>query len=418
MLNRRDFPIRVASAILSLLTTSASTALAFQYEPAQDSPQNDSSAATGSIISTVAGTGFIGDSGNGDAATKANLISPRGIASDSAGNLYISDSAMSVVRKVTASTGKISIYAGTFGVSGYSGDGEQATVAKLDQPQGLAVDSSDNLYIADMFNQVIRQVNAQTGVITTVAGNGQNAWSGHGNGAVCTPYTAGLPAMETSICYPVWIAVDSAKNLYITTNTYRIVKVGASTHIVTTVAGTGRLGYSGDGGLAVNATMSEAGGLAVDKSGNVYFADGNNCAVRKVTASTGKISSLVGKPVTPYSGQCGLSGDGGPSTQAEVFIPNSVAVDSHGNVFIADSNNFIIRMIAASSGRIYTIAGKYLTTEGHSTGENGYTGDGGPATQALLGYPTGIALDGHENLFIADEGFYVVRKVTNANTIP
>lgn len=418
MLVRRGLSAFRFSLISVALIAFAAETFAFQEEPTQDSQWIDSpQATTVSIITTVAGTGFIGDSGNGGPAIHANLIGPRGIAVDAAGNLYISDAYMGVVRKVTASTGVISVYAGTSGASGYSGDNGPATSAKLDQPQGLAVDSSGNLYIADTLNQVIREVNAQTHVITTVAGNGQNAWTGRGSGFNCSVFTPGLPATQTNLCYPYWIAVDSAKNIYIDLGD-RILKVSASTHIVTTFAGTGSSGYTGDGGLAVNAALNGIAGLAVDKSGNVYIADSLNCAIRKVTASTGKITSLVGKPTSSAFSRCGLSGDGGPALQAEVFIPNSVAVDSHGNVFIADTDNYLVRMIAASNGKIYTVAGKYMNSSGHTFTESGYTGDGGPANEALVGYPTAVAVDGHGNLYVADQGNNAVRKVTNEGTIP
>jgi sugar lactone lactonase YvrE len=196
-----------------------------------------------------------------------------------------------VVRKVTVSTGIISIYAGT-GFGGYSGDGGLPTAADLDQPQSVAFDAYDNLYIADYRNNVIRKVDAQTGIITTVAGNGVGAGTAGGED-YCGYLTVGVKATTTSLCDPQSVAVDSEGNLYIVQGN-RVLKVTASTGILSVFAGTGSYGYSGDGGPAVNAELDYSGGLAVDNAGNLYIADTDNCAIRKVTASTGIITSLVG----------------------------------------------------------------------------------------------------------------------------
>jgi len=375
------------------------------------------------IITTVAGDGFAGDLGNGGPATKAQLIYPTGVAVDSAGDLYIADHLSQVVRKVTASTGIISIYAGT-GFAGYSGDNGKATEAELDEPIGLALDSTGNLYIADYRNNVVREVNAKSGIITTVAGNGYGAGV-PGGVDNCGVLTLGVKATTTSLCNPQGLAVDGEGNLYIgIAYGYRVLKVTAATGILSAYAGNGNDGYSGDGGLAINAEMGyEAEGLALDSAGNLYIADPYYCAIRKVTASTGIITSLMGNG-EPYNA-CnynGNPGDGGPASKASVLNPYGIAVDASGDLFIADADHDSIRVIAAGNGNIYTLAGGYWTqTFGTSTywfGQAGYSGDGGPAAAAYLNFPQGMALDSSGNLYIADMNNSVIRKVAQATVLP
>jgi trimeric autotransporter adhesin len=276
----------------------------------------------GGIISTVAGNGGSGYSGDGGTATLAKLDSPMGVAVDSSGNLYIADTWNNRIRKVTAG-GIISTVAGN-GNSGYSGDGGTATLAQLDYPTGVAVDSSGNLYIADTWNSRIRKVTAG-GIISTVAGNGNSGYSGDGG-------TATLAQLD----YPIGVAVDSSGNLYIAdTWNSRIRKVTAG-GIISTVAGNGDSGYSGDGGPATLAQLSVPFGVAVDSSGNLYIADSDNNCTRKVTAG-GIISTVAG------NGDSGYSGDGSTATLAQLSVPSGVAVDSSGNLYIADNDNNCIR---------------------------------------------------------------------------
>ena len=422
-------PLRLTSALLIVIGmafgATASAQEARPYHRAADSkPAQDGQAQTGpsGIISTVVGDGFVGDGGNGGLATKAQLINPWGVAVDSAGNFYIADPDAQVVRKVTVSTGIISIYAGT-GFGGYSGDGGLPTAADLDQPQGVAFDAYDNLYIADYRNNVIRKVDAQTGIITTVAGNGVGAGTAGGED-YCGYLTVGVKATTTSLCDPQSVAVDSEGNLYIVQGN-RVLKVTASTGILSVFAGTGSYGYSGDGGPAVNAELDYSGGLAVDNAGNLYIADTDNCAIRKVTASTGIITSLVGtvSPSGSY-GVCNYSnlGDGGPASAASILQPQGIAVDGTGNIFVADQGRHSIRVIAASNAKIYTVAGSYYTyTSGgtiYTDGNYGYSGDGGPAIAADLSYPAGVAVDPSGNLYIADRDNSVIREVNQATVLP
>ena len=328
------------------------------------------------IISTVAGNGTQGYSGDGGAATSAELHQPTGVTMDSAGNLYIADFYNQVIRKVAAATGTISTVAGN-GTAGYGGDGASATSAALNQPYGVAVDSAGNLYIADFGNERVRKVDAATGTITTVAGNGSQGVG---------PY--GGPATSAALYGPSGVAVDAVGNLYIAEALNNvIVKVAATTGTITLVAGNGSRGYSGDGGAATSAELNEPFSLSVDSTGNLFIVDTYNQRIRKVAAGTGTITTVAG------SGTSGYSGDNGPATNAELNYPDGATVDIAGNLFIADSNNQVIRMVAAANGTITTVAGN---------GTQGYSGDGGAATGAELSDPFAVAIDSVGNLYIAD----------------
>lgn len=347
-------------------------------------------AATG-IISTVAGNGQAGYSGDGGLATSAALTFPTsGLTVDGAGDIYIADSKDSVVRKVAASSGTIATVAGD-GHAGYTGDGGPATSAQLNGPSAVAVDGPGNLYVADTTNNLIRKVTAVTGFINTIGGNGAAYYSGDGG-----------PAIEAQLVYPAGVAVDVSGNLYIADLSNVVRKVVAATGVITTLAGTGAAGYSGDGGPAVDARLNGPAGMAVDSSGNLFIADSGNNVVRKVTAATGIVSTVAG------NGGAGYSGDGGPASSAALHAPHGVAVDSSGNLFIADTGNAAIRKIAAATGIVTTVAGD---------GAAGYSGDGGAAVKATLSLPSGIAVDGSGNLYIADTQNNAIRKVVAATGI-
>ena len=338
------------------------------------------------IISTVAGNGTQGYSGDGGAATSAELSAPEDMTVDSAGNIYIADLGNQRVRKVTKSTGDISTVAGT-GTDGYSGDGGLATSAELGSPEGVAVDSAGDIYIADHDNCRIRKVTASTGDISTVAGNGTCAYAGDGGAAT-----------SAEIAYPEDVALDTAGNLYIADSfNNRIRKVTISTGIITTVAGNGTEGYNGDGIAATSAELADPIGVTVDSAGNVYIADFENERARKVTVSTGLISTVAG------TGTAGYNGDGIAATSAELYLPAGVAVDGSGNIYIADDGNERIRKVAVSTGLISTVAG---------TGTAGYNGDGILATSAEINSPPGVALDSAANIYIADRGNNRIRKVS------
>jgi sugar lactone lactonase YvrE len=340
-------------------------------------------------ISTIAGNGIPGYTGNSGAATSAELSNPSGVAVDSSGNIYIADTDNDSVRKVTASSGVIAAFAGN-GTYGYSGDNGPAVNAQLALPYGVFVDSSGNVEIADSGNSVIRKVTALTLVITTVAGNGSPGYSGDG-----------AQAMSAALYDPAGVSADAVGNIYIADDfNGRIRKVTASTGVINTVAGS--TSYGGDGGPATRALFYYPGGMRVDASGNLYIADTINDAIRKVTASTGIITTIAG------NGTCCYSGDGGPATSAQLYYPNDVALDSSGNIYIADTYNSLVRKVTVATGVITTVAGN---------GTFGYSGDGSAAISAALSYPSGIAVDSTGNIYIADTDNSVIRKVTAATGI-
>jgi hypothetical protein len=351
-------------------------------------------ASTG-IISTVAGAGSAGFSGDGGPATSANLAGPFGVALDAAGNLFIGDSLNNRIRKVDGS-GIISTLAGN-GSYSFGGDGSQATGASLSSAYGVAVDAADNVYIADSFNHRIRKVDG-SGIITTVAGSGIYAFIGGGGGGDFSG--DGGPATSARLFTPTGVAVDAAGNVYIADQgNQRIRKVEAATGFISTIAGDGNVGFSGDGGPATSANLNNPFGVAVDAAGNLFIADSFNGRIRRVDAATGIISTVAG------DGNYGFSGDGGPATSASLVQPSGVAVDTSGNLIITDSGNARIRKVDALTGFISTVAGD---------GFFGFSGDGGPATSASISSSYGVAVDACGSLFIADQGNLRIRKVDAA----
>jgi len=321
---------------------------------------------------------------------KATTLPPKAvqvITADSAGNVYFAY--LNSIFKLTASSGTISRVAGTV-TAGYSGDNGPALSAQLDNPFGLAVDSSGNLYIADTGNAAVRKVS--NGIITTVVGNG-----------TVSLHCANGPATESVLDSPSAVAVDSSGTLYVTDqNLSCVVKVANGN--LTRLAGTDNSGHSGDNGPAINASLNNPQGVAVDSAGNVYVADSGNNMIRKI--SNGVIADVAGIEVPASGSNAGFSGDNGPATSAMLNFPLYVAVDSSGNLLIADYSNNRVRKV--SGGIIATVAGGGTTL-----------GDGGPATSAKLSAPVTIGLDAANNLYIADEGNERIREVSNSviNTI-
>jgi trimeric autotransporter adhesin len=274
-------------------------------------------------ISTVAGNGAIGFSGDGGAATSAALNAPRGVAVDASGNLYISDTGNSRIRKVSSS-GVITTFAGT-GVAGFAGDGGVALNAQFSSPEGIVVDGSGNVYIADRGNARIRKISS--GTISTIAGTGVPGSAGD-NG----------PAISAQLSIPSGLALDASGNLYIADLlNHRIRKMALSGGNLTTVAGNGTEGFTGDGSTATSAELSRPEGVAVDGSGNVYIADTGNSRVRKVSGAN--ISTVAG------NGTPGSVGDGGSAKDAQLFTPGGVAVNGT-TLYIVDTGNNRVRKVS------------------------------------------------------------------------
>ncbi len=339
------------------------------------------------LIQTVAGNGAWGYSGDGGAAKLAELSNPLGVAADAAGDVFIADSLNNVVREVFSSTGLIGTVAGN-GAESYSGDGKAATSAELYDPMGVATDGAGNFFIADSNNNVIREVNFSTGVISTVAGNG--TWGYSGNGGAAT---------SAQLNDPTGVALDAAGDLFIADSGNNVVRmVDLSTGVITTVAGNGTWGYSGNGGAATGAQLNDPTGVAVDAAGNLFIADACNNVIRKVTSFTGVISTVAGN----YGLGSGYTGDGYAATSAQLSFPSTVAVDSVGDIFVADSGNNVVREVDHSTGLINTVAG---------TDTAGDSGDNEAATAAQFNCPCGIGVDAAGNLYIADTCNNTVREV-------
>jgi len=344
------------------------------------------SAASTDIIVTYAGKWSPGDMGDGGPALQAKLNLPTGVAEDAAGSLYIADTGNNRVR-VVGHTTPITAYAGT-GIAGYSGDGGPATAAQLNQPTALAVDNAGNLYIADTVNNVVRKV-SPAGIITTFAGTGQAGYNGDNGQAAAATLNA-----------PGGLAVDSSGNVYIADTGNNVVRKVSPSGIITTFAGTGVPGFSGNGRQATKAQLQGPTGLAVTSRGDLLISDTLNSQVRVVSGS-GKILAFAGR------GTAGSSGDGGKAVDAMVRKPSGVAVDPTGYVYIVDTFNQRVRVVTPS-GKIATFAG---------TGEPGFSGDGGPAELARLKFPTGIVADA-DSVYLGDTRNDRVRRIHHGGPPP
>jgi uncharacterized protein (TIGR03437 family) len=338
-------------------------------------------------ISTFAGNYSSGYSGDSGAATGAQLAAPFAVAVDKSGNVYIADQFNNRIRKV--SNGTITTVAGN-GTAGYTGDGSAATSAELSDPEGVAVDSSGNLYISDTGNSVVRKVTS-SGTISTIAGNFTAGPGYAGDGAAAT---------SAQLFHPSNLVLDAKGNIYIADSSNSIIRIVTTDGNINTYAGNygAGIGFTGDGGPATSARLNNPEGLAIDSSGNLYIADGNNHRIRMVSAATGTIMTVAGSSTTG-----GFSGDGGLATKARLNTPKGVTLDSVGNLYIADSVNSRIRLVTPA-GIISTVAGN---------GSVGAGGDGQLATTASLYFPSGVTVDTlSSNVYVVDNQNNVIRLLT------
>jgi hypothetical protein len=315
-------------------------------------------------IMTIGGNGGTGYSGDGGPATDGQLGAPYGVCLDGAGNVYVSDPGHHVIRKIDIVTGTISTFAGT-GIAGYSGDSGDAKAAQLSSPSGLTANNT-TLFVADAGNNRVRAIAFASGVITTYAGNGTAGYGGDGG-----------DRLAAALNHPLNIAVDNnGKNLYIAdTQNHRVRKIVIADGIITTIAGTGTSGNSGDGALATAATLSFPAGVGLRQSNkDIVIADTGNHRLRVIDGTTGILSAFAG------TGVAGFSGNGGSTTAAQLNTPTALFVDNAA-VYVSDTGNHCVRIV--DGGIITAYAG---------TGAQGFAGDGGPAASALLYSPLGLLM--------------------------
>jgi DNA-binding beta-propeller fold protein YncE len=344
-------------------------------------------AGPGAVITTAVGTGQPGYRGDEGPAAEARLNMPFDAVLDPRGNLYFSDTNNHCVRRVDGSAGTITTVAGC-GRKGFAGDGGKATEAELDEPYGVALDPKGNLYFADRLNRRVRMVEAATGRITTVAGNGTRTYSGDGG-----------PAAQAGLVEPNGVALDrGARRLFIADVAgHRVRVVDLGTGRIETFAGTGQAKHAGDGGPAASAAIHGARAVAVGPDGTVFILEREGNRLRAVDPRSGVITTRAGTAAKGYSG------DGGPAAAAAFNGPKELDVDPAGNVFIVDTENHAIRRLDAKTGVVTTVAGN---------GKRGGDGDGGPPGAARLDRPHGVAVGPDGTLFIGDTGNHRVRKVS------
>ncbi len=338
------------------------------------------------IITTAVGTGEKGFAGDGGPAKAALLNGPFDVAFDAAGNLYFSDTFNNRIRRVDATSGVISTIAGN-GDKGYSGDGGPATAAALNEPYGIVLDRAGNIFIADRLNRRVRRIDAVSGVMTTVAGTGEPAYSGDGG-----------PAARAGLAEPNGLAFDAAqRHLYITDvadNRVRVIDLATDT--IATFAGTGTAEHSGDGGKASAAGTFGARAVKVAADGTVYILERQGSSLRSVDPATGIITTIAGTTTRGYGG------DGGPALAAVFDAPKEMAIDRDGSLLIVDTENHAIRRIDRATGIVSNLAG----------GRQGPGGDGGRAGAAGLDRPHGAVVGPDGAIYIGDTNNHRIRKVT------
>lgn len=331
---------------------------------------------------SVVGIGVAGYSGDNGPATAARLDQPFHVSFGRSGEMYVADTFNHCIRRVDPKNGKITTVAGC-GRKGYTGDGGPATDATMNEPYGVVADARGSLYIVDRLNACVRRVDASTGIITTLAGTGKPGYSGDGG-----------PAPTAQLREPNGLALDGRGNLYIAdVSDNRLRKVDLKSGLITTACGTGERKFAGDGGPASAASIQGMRAVDVDSAGNIYLCEREGNRIRKIEAKTGFIRTIAG------TGQAGYSGDNGPALAATFRGPKWVHVDRKGALYVIDTENHCVRRIDPKTLLITTIAGN---------GRQGGAGDGGPATEAQLDRPHGCSVrDGI--LTIADTNNHRIR---------
>ncbi len=348
-------------------------------------------------ITVLIGTGLPGFAGDGSLAREARVFSPAGVAVDGGGNILVADTGNHRVRRVAIEELRPSPFglspgprivrtlAGT-GMPGFLGDGGPATAGNMRSPSGVATDRNGNMFISDSANHRIRRIDGASKIITTFGGTGVGGFSGDN-----------VPATEAMLNFPQGIALDAAGNIFIADNlNHRVRRIDAR-GTVTTVAGSGQQGFSGDGGPATEALLAFPSDVAVDDRGFLFIADTASHRIRRVELATGTIVTVAG------NGRPRISGDGGPATAASLNSPRAVRLDGEGNLFVADSGNDRIRRIDTRTGFVTTVAG---------SGERGFGGDGGAAVAAALNFPLGVAINSAGEVFVSDSFNNRVRRVS------
>ncbi len=337
-------------------------------------------------INTIAGDGNFEFPTYGDPATSTSVNSPKWLAVDPDGNLYLSDQARQI-GYIDKATGILSHFASVQG-SAPDGDGGAAVDAGFGLTAGVALDAAGNLYIADSVRHTIRRVDHNTGLISTIAGTGVEGFSGDG----------GL-AISAQLMKPNYLTVDRFNNVYVgDSDGKRIRRIDGSTGIITTVVGTGTNGFSGDGGPASSAEVNLIRGMTTDPTGNLYFADSANHRIRKIDVSTGIIDTVVSRGAGPFIEDV-------DALVTRLFYPFDICLDGGGNLFIADHSYYGVRRIDAETNIATTITGTEMS---------GYSGDGGPALGAANKGIHSLAMDYAGNLYLADYLNYRVRMIEGA----
>jgi len=340
------------------------------------------------VITTAAGTGIAGDSGDSGPAVAAQLDQPFDVAFDRHGNAYITDTFNHRIRRIDSATGKIATVAGV-GKAGFAGDGCPAAMARVNEPYGIVVDQADNVYFADRLNRRVRRVDGRTGVITTVVGNGTKVYSGDGG-----------PATEAGLVEPNGVALAREERWLLIADVagHRVRRLDLASGRISTFAGTGKGHHDGDGGPAADASIWGARAVDVGPDNSVYILEREGNTLRIISPDTGTISTIAGTAAKGYSG------DGGPARAASFNGPKELAVDPAGNILVVDTENHAIRFIDAASKQIRTVAG---------TGRPGSDGDGGPATRARLDRPHGVAVGPDGSVWIGDTNNHRIRRVVS-----